>query len=447
MISPAERKLTAWGRSTRTVSRAWPVSSREDAIAAMRDAGPRGVIARGLGRSYGDVCLNDGGSVLDMTALSAIRSFDAATGTLCCDAGTSYRTIMRECLPLGWQPPVCPGTAFVTMGGALANDVHGKNQHGAGCFGDHVDWIELLTPDVSVRRITRESDAELFRATVGGIGLTGVVLTLQLRLMRVPSNAMDATQIRVPNLDAFLELLEQHSREYPYVVGWIDALTSGQRMGRGVLELARPSAEPVREPWPLAVGVPVEFPGWVLNRHTVRAFNAGYFNRIPARGRTRHLHVNRFLYPLDAIHDWNRMYGRRGVYQFQCVVPFADGRRAIIELMREIIRSRGESFLAVLKSMERCGQGLLSFAMPGFTLALDFPRRPDTPRLFRRLQDIALQHGGRIYLAKDACLTPDQFAAMYPESERFTDVLRRVYPDGVMQSDRARRLELRATDE
>ncbi|MDQ6831743.1 MAG: FAD-binding oxidoreductase [Gemmatimonadota bacterium] len=440
----AQRPLTAWGRSSRSVSRLWIVETEGDALTAMRAAGARGIIARGYARSYGDVCLNDRGDVLDVTRFAAIRSFDRATGTLVCDAGTSYRDIMRHCSPLGWQIQVCPGTAFVSMGGAVANDVHGKNQHAAGSFGDHVDWIDLRLPDGSVRRVSRETDADLYAATVGGIGLTGVIQSLQLRLQRVPSNAMELREIRVADLDAFLDLLQSSESKWPYVVGWLDALTSGRHMGRGVLELARHSSQPVREPLPLSVGVPFEFPTFVLNRHTVRAFNAAYFRHVPAGGRERRIHVEKFLFPLDAIHNWNRMYGRDGVFQFQCVVPFADGRRAIVELMEEIVRSRGASFLAVLKSMGRSGQGMLSFPMPGFTLALDFPRRRETRPLILRLHEIVLKYDGRIYLAKDACLSAKQFEAMYLEADRFKAVLRRVDPNGRMQSDMSRRLGLSA---
>ncbi len=408
----------------------------------MRAAEARGVIARGCARSYGDVCLNDGGEVLDMTPLSAIRSFDTETGVLCCDAGISYRAIMDHCIPLGWQPFICPGTAFVTMGGAVANDVHGKNQHVVGSFGDHLDWFDLRLADGSVQRVTRTADPELFAATLGGIGLTGVIQAIQMRLQRVPSNAMEVKEIQIPDLGTFLDLLLAKRQEYPYMVGWIDALSGGRDMGRGILQLARPSLHGEPEPSNRTVSIPFDVPGFVLNSHAVRAFNAAYFHRIPEAGRTRRIHVDKFLFALDAIHNWNRMYGRKGVFQFQCAVPLADGKRALSAVMEEVVRGRSASFLAVLKYMERKGPGMLSFPMPGFSLALDFPRRPDTRILIERLQDIVLAYGGRIYLAKDACLSAQQFAGMYPEVERFKAVLRHVDPKGLMQSDMARRLNL-----
>jgi len=229
---------------------------------------------------------------------------------------------------------------------------------------------------------------------------------------------------------------------HPYAVGWIDAMTQGRHLGRGILELARPAEHSVADPSTLAVTVPFSFPSFALNRHVVSAFNTGYYHRVPAAGRARRVHVERFLFPLDAIHRWNLMYGTRGFYQFQAVVPFAEGRRAIRELLERVVRSRGASFLAVLKSMNAHGRGLISFPMPGFSLAIDLPRRADTHRLVERLGDIALRYGGRSYLAKDACLTPAQFRAMYPGAERFRAVRDRVDPAGVMQSDMSRRLEI-----
>jgi decaprenylphospho-beta-D-ribofuranose 2-oxidase len=331
---------------------------------------------------------------------------------------------------------------MVTMGGAVANDVHGKNHHRSGSFGEHVEWIDLLLPDGTPRRITPSSDPELFAATLGGIGLTGVILGLQQRLARVPSNAIELREIRLPDLDAFLERLDATEREYPHAVGWIDAITRGRAMGRGILELGRPAPSGVREPRGVHADIPFDLPSWTLNPYTVQAFNSAYYHRVPRGGRTRTIHVSRFLFPLDALQNWNRMYGRRGVYQFQCVVPFAEGRRAIIELMEEVVRSRGASFLAVLKSMGRAGRGMLSFPMPGFTLALDFPRRAATRSLIERLQDIALKYRGRVYLAKDACLSADQLPPMYPELERFRSVLRRIDPERRMQSDMSRRLQV-----
>lgn len=444
MTTPRTQAHTAWGRTSRSVSRTWRAGAPPDVAAALRASGARGLIARGYGRSYGDVCQNDGGDVVDATVLRAIHRLDATRGLVVCDAGASFADVTRHCVPLGWLPPVCPGTAIVSMGGAVANDVHGKNQHRVGSFGDHVEWLELLTPDGVVRRVGPSDDPELFAATVGGIGLTGVILAVALRLERVPSNAMHVRSVRVRDLDHYLELLESSDAAYPYVVGWHDALARGPALGRGVLELGRPAEASVRAPLGMSVRVPFEMPAWLLSRATMRLFNAAYLRHVPSGGLERRVHVERFLYPLDALHDWNRMYGRRGFYQFQCVVPPAEARRGLRAVMGEVVRREGAPFLSVIKRMAHPGRGLLSFPAPGCTLALDFARSDASRALIERLHDIVLEHGGRVYLAKDACLTPERMRRMYPGLARFREVLARVDPQGIMQSDMSRRLELRA---
>jgi decaprenylphospho-beta-D-ribofuranose 2-oxidase len=349
------RALTSWGRASVASSRVWPVAAGDDAVAALAAAGARGAIARGYGRSYGDPCLNDGGEVLDVRPLRAILALDEATGVLQCEAGASFRDVVRRTLPAGWLPPVCPGTAFVSMGGAIANDVHGKNQHTAGTFGDHLDWFDLLTPSGEVRRVTRDGDPTLFSATLGGIGLTGVILRVQLRLVRVGSNAMDVDERRVPDLDALLAALDAGARTHPYVVAWVDALAQGKHLGRGVVETARHADADADQPPVYGVRIPLDLPEWVLSRPAIRAFNAAYRGRVPAAGRTRRITVERFLFPLDALEDWNRLYGRSGLYQFQCAVPLDGARVAVRELLEEVHRSRGGVFLAVMKRMVRSG--------------------------------------------------------------------------------------------
>ena len=418
----------------------------EDATATIRAAAKstaRGVIARGYGRSYGDQCLNDQGDVVDTTHLNAIHSFDAKSGVLHCGAGVSFAQLMGPTLAAGWMPAVCPGTAFVSIGGAIANDVHGKNHHHGGTFTDHVTWFDLALPDGSTARVSRTSHPELFRATVGGIGLTGVILGAQFQLQRAPVNALTMSETRIPDLQSFLHQLPEASERNEFAVGWIDAMHSGPAMGRGVLEVANRAPASVTAARAHHFRVPFDFPAWTLNRLSIGAFNEFYFRRIPSSGRTRDLHVQNFLYPLDAILEWNRMYGRQGVYQFQCAFPFDSSRRALREVMQATVNSRSASFLAVIKCMGKRGNGMLSFSMPGFSLALDFPKRPATFALIRRLHEIVLHHGGRIYLAKDSCLTADEFSRMYAASSEFTRVTNRIDPGGVMQSDMARRLGLR----
>lgn len=443
MAKPSElRELTAWGRSSSARVRFHAPTDTSAIAVTLLGAGTRGIIARGLARSYGDASLNDGGDVVGLTACAQVLDFDSERGVVTAEAGVSFAQLMRITLPQGWLLRNCPGTAFVTLGGALANDVHGKNQHITGSFADHVLWFDLITPEGAHVRVDPVDNPILFEATAGGIGLTGVIVAMAVRLERVPSNAMTVREERISDIDRFLERLVDAEREHPYVVGWIDAAGGGRRLGRGILECAGYADRNVGGPGSWRIPVPFDFPRLIFNRYSVAAFNSLYFHRVPRAGRDRSLHIERFLYPLDALTDWNRMYGRPGVYQFQCVVPHAEGRRAIIELLETIVASHAASFLAVLKSMGRHARGMLSFPMPGFTLALDFPRRAATRALVYRLQDIAMRHGGRVYLAKDACMRPADIRAMYPRLEEFLAARATLDPHNRMQSDMARRLGL-----
>jgi len=451
IVSPPARKtLTAWGRSSVSTSNYHTPASVAELHNSFRAARrgtdstqARGLIARGYARSYGDQCLNDAGDVMDTTQLRGIRHFDVATGLLECEAGVSFAEVTALCLPAGWLPAVCPGTSFVSMGGAIANDVHGKNQRHAGTFSDHVVWFDVLLPSGAWMRVSRESQAEIFRATVSGIGLTGVIVALQMQLRRVQSNAVTMTESRIPNLQAFLETLPDASARHQYAVGWIDALTSGPHMGRGIMEVAEHAESGIAATRRREFTWPFDCPAWMLNRASVGAFNAAYYHRVSRNGRSRAIHAAQFLYPLDAIHHWNRLYGKRGVYQFQCALPFAESQKGLASIVKHVVASRSASFLAVIKYMGKQGAGLLSFARPGFSLALDFPRRPDTLALVHRLHDIVMEHGGAVYLAKDTCLTAPQFQAMYPAASAFRTIIDRLDPARAMQSDMARRLGLR----
>jgi decaprenylphospho-beta-D-ribofuranose 2-oxidase len=407
-------------------------------------AGPRGLIAHGAGRSYGDAALNDGGDVLVTTRLDRFQSFDPATGELVAEAGTTIDEILRVFLPRGWCPPVCPGTAFVTLGGALANDVHGKNHDRDGSFAAHVRWFDLMPADGTVRRVTPESDPVLFAATAGGIGLTGVVVRLCLRLQKTETAGVVVREDRMASLDDFLSAFAGRARQATYSVGWIDSLARNGRLGRGILQTAEPATgERAYIQERPGIGVPVDLPDFALNPLSVAAFNALYFHRVPASGRERVLSLRRFLFPLDALQGWNRMYGRRGFRQYQCVLPNGQAAAGIRKLIDAVAGSRSASFLAVLKTLGREGRGFLSFPMPGLTLAVDFPNRPDTPDLLHRLDRIVLDHGGRVYLAKDSALTPEAFAEMYPRLGELRRVLAEIDPAGRFQSDMARRLRIR----
>ena len=433
--------LGGWGRApTARLAAFRPERLGELREALVKTAGAGGLLARGGGRSYGDQALNSGGHVLLTERLDRVLSFDPATGVLVAEPGLSFRTLLRVFLPRGWLAPASPGTGFATLGGAVANDVHGKNHDRNGSFGDHVLWLELVLADGSLRRVSPQDDAALFHATIGGMGLTGIITALAVKLMPAPSNAVDMTARRVGDLDGFMAALSAERARAFYSVGWIDALARGRRLGRGILEIAEPAREGVASSNKAARRVPVDFPGFALNRWSVRAFNAAYFRHVPADGAARREPLEQFLYPLDALVDWNRIYGKRGFHQFQCVIPDDAAPRGIALLLEAVARAGAASFLAVLKTLGGEGRGMLSFPQRGFTLALDLPRRSGTPTLFSRLEAITLDHGGRIYLAKDALLSPGGFQRMYPRLGEFRRVLEEVDPHNRFTSDMARRL-------
>jgi decaprenylphospho-beta-D-ribofuranose 2-oxidase len=321
--------------------------------------------------------------------------------------------------------------------------VHGKNHERMGSFGDHVLWLDLALPSGEVRRIGPRTEPELFAATVGGIGLTGLILRVCVQLQAVSSGSVEVDERRMPDLDNFMAAFEACRATSTYSVGWIDAMARGRHLGRGILETAEPAARagPCRRR--RRHRVPFDVPSIVLNPLAICLFNELYYRRIPAAGRRRIVPIDRFLYPLDALRDWNRIYGRRGFYQFQCVIPDRAAAQGIAALLETIARARRGSFLAVLKTLGQGGRGHLSFPERGYTLALDFPRADGVSALLGELERIALKHGGRLYLAKDALLSAESFATMYPRLGAFRDVLARVDPERRFASDMARRLRIR----
>lgn len=412
----------------------------DEAIGAVDD---RGIIVYAGGRSYGDVALNNGGRTILTTGLNQVHSFDPDSGELVCGPGVTFHDLLRKFLPKGYMAPVSPGTGFVSVGGAIANDVHGKNHDNAGSFGNHVRWIDLLLPAGETVRISPNDHPDLFAATIGGIGLTGVIVAVSFEMQKVPSNSVTLREERVSNLDDFLARLKDVRSKNTYTVGWVDTLARGGQLGRGILESADSADVHLPSTVPKRARIPVDFPGFALNSWTVRTFNQLYYRRVPRAGRERHVNIERFLYPLDAVLDWNRIYGRRGFFQFQCVLPEDTSDAGLPRLLEEISRSRSGSFLAVLKTLGGAGKGYLSFPLRGFTLALDFPHKPGIKELLYRLERITLDHGGRTYLAKDAWLSPGAFQKMYPGLKNFRRVLDEIDPDIRMNSDLARRLRIR----
>lgn len=436
----AQRELVGWGR----VHRARCMAARPERQSELADsfAIDGSLLAYGAGRSYGDVALNSGGRAVITTRLNRLLEFDRDTGLLVAEPGVGFGELFATFLPLGFAPPVAPGTGFATLGGGVANDVHGKNHHVRGSFERHVEWVDLRLPSGETRRITRADESPLWRATFGGLGLTGLIERLALRLARVPTNALQVRKRRVRDLDEFLAAFAEHAQT-DYVVGWIDALACGRHLGRGVLETATPAERNLEPTQARNRRVPFDFPSLALNSSTVRAFNAIYRRHVPPAGTECTMHYAKFLFPLDAIHEWNRIYGRRGFHQFQCVLPFEAGAPALRQLLEGIAQSGRGSFLAVLKAMGERGAGYLSFPSPGYTLALDFPNSPGVGPLMAGLERITADHGGRVYLAKDATLHPDLLPRMYPDLAHYRAVLDEIDPAGRLASDLARRLALR----
>lgn len=400
------------------------------------------VLPYGLGRSYGDSCLNDGGSLLMMRGLDRWISFDRETGLMECESGVSLAEILELVVPAGWFLPVTPGTRHVTVGGAIANDVHGKNHHRAGTFGAHVRSFELVRSDGTRRICSRTSHAQWFRATVGGLGLTGMITRATLQLKPIVSRKIDVEEIRMGNLKDFFQLADESDTTHEYTVSWVDCLASGDEVGRGIFIRGNHS----ERPGPLqpdignALSVPVHAPGWLLNKGSISAFNAVYRNKFQGERKTMEEDYRPFFYPLDKLDDWNRLYGKRGFFQHQCVLPREGDGGAIAEILDRIGKSGQASFLAVLKVFgDLPPEGLLSFPRPGVTLALDFPNRGEaTLKLMQELDEVVMKAGGALYPAKDARMDGKHYRAFTPALDVFRPFMdpafsssfqRRVFPD------------------
>lgn len=405
-------KLSGWGRFPVVETQLRAPRDVAALKALVTDGNP--VIARGNGRSYGDSSVGTH-TTLDMRHFNHMLSFDDETGVLEAEAGVLLGDVIDAFLPRGWFPMVTPGTKFVTLGGAIAADVHGKNHHVDGSFGTCVDWIDLMGQDGQISRVSRDTDAELFLHTLGGMGLTGVIIRTAIRLRPVETAWINQTTLPAPDLGAAMDLFEQHAH-VPYSVAWIDCMSRGAHLGRSLVMLgdhakradldAKKARTPLDAGHKGALSIPFDFPGFALNRWTVRAFNELYYSVGAWKPTKALVDWDTYFYPLDAVLKWNRIYGRRGFAQFQCVLPLDTARAGLTELLEAIAEAGAGSFLAVLK---RFGpqDSAFSFPMEGCTLALDFPMKPHTLDLLDQLDAIAVAHGGRFYLAKDSRMRPD----------------------------------------
>ncbi len=447
----ARRALTGWGRTAPSVAEVVEIASIAAAMRALQEAPARGTIARGLGRSYGDVAQNAGGRVLDLTGMRRVLSFDPGSGIVTAEAGCSLDELLRTCLPAGWFLPVTPGTRFVTVGGAIACDVHGKNHHRDGSIGRHVRSLRLLTPDGTIHELDPEGTPAELAATFGGLGLTGVVLEATLQLLPVETSAMLVDVERAPDLDAALARLESTDHLYRYSVAWLDCAGRGRRFGRSLLmrgnhaALAdlppRSRAAALEPPSRPRVGVPPWGSlAYAFRRPVAAAFNELYYRR--GRPATRRLEdAGPFFYPLDGILDWNRLYGGGGFLQYQFVVPF--GREDVLRSVLELVRNTRRPPLLVVLKRFGAEAGPLSFPLPGWTVALDFPLpAPGLAELLDRADELVAGCGGRVYLAKDARLRRELLHAMYPRLAEWRAVRDRLDPERRLTCDLARRLGL-----
>src|SRR6266851_3876107 len=459
-VPARQARLTGWGRiAPTTADLAAPASDAEAAALlrqAARDAerpgGRPAVIARGLGRSYNNAAQSAGGLVISTGRLNSIVSLDPASGVVVAEAGVSLEQLMVAGLPHGWFVPVSPGTRQVTVGGAIAADVHGKNHHVAGSFARHVRSVEILLPSGELRTVTEQSDPVLFWATAGGMGLTGLIVRAVVQLKRVATSRLRVDTVRTADIDETMAVLAEHDRAFGYTVAWSDSLARGASLGRSVItsgDFAEPGdLPPADRTDPFAfrpgarLGVPAGFPPGLINRYTVALANEAWYRKAP-RSRTGELQtIGTFFHPLDGIRNWNRVYGPGGFRQYQYVLPF--GQEAAVRRSFELVsNARAPSFVTVLKRFGEGDSGLLSFPVPGWTLALDFPARTrGLATLLGSLDRLVVEAGGRVYLAKDSRVPAEVLAEMYPRLAEFRKLRAELDPGGILASDLARRLGL-----
>lgn len=413
---------------------------------AITQASKSFVIPRGLGRCYGDASLAE--NIISTTHFNNLLAFDEQTGVLTCQSGVSLKELLDIFVPRGWFLPVTPGTKYITVGGAVASDVHGKNHHSEGSFSRHVQSLAIYTPAKGLLTCSRSENSDLFWASCGGMGLTGLILTVTFKLKRITSAYISQKQVKAPNLDAILNLFEEN-KAYTYSMAWIDCLKSGKNFGRSILIVGehagvealsgKAKQEPFKLPRKGELTMPFNLPSFALNQLSIKAFNMLYYgknfksvieNVVPYEG---------FFYPLDSILHWNRMYGKRGFLQYQFVLPLEVGKKGLTEILHRINKNGMGSFLAVLKQFGQ-QDDLISFPMAGYTLALDFPLQKGLFEFLDELDRIVLDFGGRLYLSKDSRMKPEILSKGYARYQEFLTIVKQYNPDFAFKSDQSDRL-------
>ncbi|MEO6908046.1 MAG: FAD-binding oxidoreductase [Abditibacteriaceae bacterium] len=452
MTKTVTQTLSGWGGMPKQECHVFRPEKARDLEKLIASSDESTFLPRGLGRAYGDAALNENGGAVLQERLNRLISFDENSGVVECEGGVSLAEIIEAFLPRGWFLPVSPGTKFVTIGGAVACDIHGKNHHRDGSFSAFVDEFDLLTANGETLTCSRNQNAKAFWATVGGMGLTGVITRVQLQLRKVSTSSLVVNYQQLPNLDSVLEQMLEDER-HTYSVAWIDCLASGDSLGRGVLmrgehagldELKVLSPRQVDNPLQLAsssaLTVPIDMPDFLLNSTTVGAFNSLFY----AAHKTKRALVDyeKYFYPLDSIGRWNRLYGKAGFIQYQAALPAEQSAAGLKALLEAVSSSKRASFLAVLKTFGEANEAPLSFPFKGHTLTFDIPFRNDLPEFVRQLDEITMRFGGRVYLAKDALLSAEKFRTMYPRLEEWLSVKRELDPENRFSSSLARRLQI-----
>jgi decaprenylphospho-beta-D-ribofuranose 2-oxidase len=449
---PTSELLSGWGRTAPTRAIVHRPRDLDHVVEQIAATGTRGLVARGLGRSYGDAAQNAGGDVLSSANLDAVLDLDVEKGTVTVESGVSLDTLLRVLLPMGWIPMVIPGTSYVSIGGAIASDIHGKFRHGS--FADSVERMRVVTPDRGVVSLDPGTDANLFWATSGGMGLTGVIADATLRLHPVETSRIVCDTERTRDVDDCMDRMLDGDRDYRYSVAWIDCMARGARLGRSVLtrgnhatldELPASQRATARAYAPRTLlGAPAWLPNGLINPLSTRAFNEMWFRKAP-RARRRHVEgIKPFFFPLDGVRDWNRIYGSRGFVQYQFVVPFG-AEHVVRSALERFSTTNTPTFLAVLKRFEHDSRSLIGFPMSGWTLALDIPASPELVPLLDGLDELVVGAGGRIYLTKDARLRPELLEAMYPRLDEWRATRAAVDGRNRLRSDMDRRLDLSGT--